>query len=174
MNKNSLPFFAGNIVLIKKKRKFKINHASRNVFLIILFLSVILLIPASFETNFISGVTKAETYEAITQAFVKIEEASKEGINVTEYVSKINSAIQDYNDGLYTEAYDKANEIIAELIDLIASFKTGKLFPYILIPFNVVCIAALVVSLVRNIRNRTTKEYVDEPLNQSDDNIINE
>jgi len=159
----------GRFILIKRRVKQKSILISRKIILLFLVLSVFSLIPTFLKTNTISGATKNEAYEAIIQAFIKIEEASKESINVTTYVSKINSAIQDYNDGFYTEAYDKASEIIDELIELIASYKTGKLFPYILIPINIVCIAAIVVSLVRNIKNRSIKEQDTE----SNDLVVN-
>jgi len=109
--------------------------------------------PVFNKTNFISGATKTEAYDAITTAFTKIEEASREGINITQQITKINAAIQDYNNGLYDDAYFKAQEVITETTELITDLKTGRLFPYILIPFNIILVAAVIVFFGRNIRD---------------------
>jgi hypothetical protein len=157
---------------MKKRTIHKRSLIPRNVVLIVLFFSAIFLIPVFLKTNIVIGATKTEANEAIYQAFIKIEEASKEGINVTQQVIEINSAIQDYNDGLYTEAYDKAQVIIAELAELIDSYRTGRLFPYIMIPFNTLCVAVIVVYLIRNIRNRTKKEPDEKFKDLDNDHIV--
>ncbi len=118
--------------------------------------------PVFNKTNFISGATKTETYDAITTAFTKIEEASREGINITPQITKLNAAIQDYNNGLYDDAYFKAQEVITETTELITDLKAGRLFPYILIPFNIILVAAVIVFFGRNIRDWYKKRRDDE------------
>ncbi|MBK5112755.1 MAG: hypothetical protein KGD59_00765 [Candidatus Heimdallarchaeota archaeon] len=151
--------------MIKKRTHSKRILFTRKVVLVYLFLSIVFFFPVYNKFNLVTGATKTEAYDAITLAFIKIEEASREGINVTQQITKINSAIQDYNDGLYTEAYDKAHEITEEMIGLIASHKSGRLFPYILIPFNIVLVAAIIVFFGRNIRDwyrkRRNEEFKD-------------
>lgn len=153
------------IGLFKKKIFNKKTLFSRKIVIICLFLSVVFFIPVFNKSNFISGATKTEAYDAITTAFTKIEEASREGIIITQQITKINTAIQDYNNGLYDDAYEKAQEVIEETTELITDLKTGRLFPYILIPFNIILVAAIIVFFGRNIRdwykNRRDDEFKD-------------
>lgn len=161
------------IGLFKKKIFNKRILFTRKTIIIYLFLSVVFFMPVFNKSNFVSGATKTEAYVAITTAFTKIEEASREGINVTQQITKINTAIQDYNNGLYDDAYDKAQEVIEETTELITDLKTGKIFPYILIPFNIILVAAIIVFFGRNIRdwyrNRRDDEFKDLEIVYLDD-----
>lgn len=153
------------IGLFKKKIFNKKTLFTRKIVIIYLFLSVVFFMPIFNKSHFISGATKTEAYDAITTAFTKIEEASREGINITQQITKLNIAIQDYNNGLFDDAYDKAQEVIEETTELITDLKTGRLFPYILIPFNIILVAAIVVFFGRNIKdwykNRRDDEFKD-------------
>lgn len=148
--------------MLKKRNFNKKTLFTRKFVIIYLFLSVVFFLPVFNKSNFVSGATKTEAYDAITTAFTKIEEASSEGLNVTQQITKINSAIQDYSNGFYTDAYAKAQEVIDETTELITDLKTGRLFPYILIPFNIILVAAIIVFFGRNIRDWYRKRRDEE------------
>jgi hypothetical protein len=151
--------------MIKRRTPSNRTLFTRKVVLICLFLTIAFFLPINNNSHRVTGATKTEAYDAITTAFIKIEEASRESINVTQQITKINNAIQDYKNGLYSEAYDLAQEVIDETTELISNFKAGRIFPYILIPFNIVLVAAIIVFFGRNIRDwyrkRRDEEYKD-------------
>ncbi len=147
------------------KRKITQKNQSK---LIVSLLIISIVVPIFFYDSNISKVsaaTKTEAFESITTAFELIEQASEQGINVTNQASKLNGAISNYNSGNYNNAYSIAQEIIVDVEELIDNYRTGRLFPYILIPFNLALVASLIVFFGRNVKNwyqkRRDEEYLD-------------
>ncbi|MGC9781079.1 MAG: hypothetical protein HZR80_17680 [Candidatus Heimdallarchaeota archaeon] len=147
------------------KRKF--SQKSRSKLIISLLISSVVVPVFFYELNLskVSAATQTEAFEAITTAFELIEQASEQGINVTNQATKLNSAISDYNSGNYNNAYNVAQEIIVDVEELIDNYRTGRLFPYILIPFNLALVASLIIFFGRNVKNwyqkRRDEEYLD-------------
>jgi hypothetical protein len=137
---------------------------------VVLF-SIIIVILCSYSqialesAIIVKAQTKTEAWEAITTAAEKAELASSYNIDVSMQVQKINEAINDYHAGNYTGAYEKANLARAQIEDLIKSYRWGRVFPYILIPINIVLVAAIVVFFGKNIVKWFKKEQREEFLN---------
>lgn len=134
------------------------------------FMILLVIINAINLTNFntitqVNAATEEEAFDSIINAFQKIEQATLEGIAVQSYVDDLNVALAKYHAGLFDEAYTIAETIIDEVTEIISSARWGKIFPYIIIPVNIVLIAAIVVFFGRNIlgwfRRRRDEEYLD-------------
>ena len=120
------------------------------------------------DFNTISQVTAAteeEAFDSIISAFEKIEQATLEGITVQSYIDDLNIALEKYHNGLFDEAYSIAETVKEEVTEIINSARWGKIFPYVIVPVNIVLIAAIVVFFGRNIlgwfRRRRDEEYLD-------------
>ena len=132
------------------------------VFLLLLFLFFI------SSKSFIhpsSGATQQEAWDEIITAFDKVQQASAEGIDVTSLTNQLNDAIEAYELSNYDSAYDTAHNVLLEAEDLITNNRWGRIFPYVLIPINVVLIAAIVVFFGRHVvrwyRIRRDEEFMD-------------
>ncbi|MFW9922797.1 MAG: hypothetical protein ACFFDW_05850 [Candidatus Thorarchaeota archaeon] len=142
------------------------KNAIHNRFTILLFTSLLIItVISSNNIRPVHAATQTEAFQAITIAYEKIREASLEGAAVNELIDTLNQAIQDYNEGKFNSAYDIANQVIEDAEDLLSSLRWGNVFPYILIPINIILIAAIIVFFGRNIlgwfRNRRDEEYMD-------------
>ncbi|MHA1156747.1 MAG: hypothetical protein ACTSQK_11625 [Candidatus Heimdallarchaeota archaeon] len=134
------------------------------------FIILLVIIQTANLTNLdivtqVTAATEEEAFDSIISAFDKIEQASVEGIAVQSYVDELNVALVKYHDGLYDEAFTIAEAVKEEITEVINSARWGKIFPYVIIPVNVVLIAAIAVFFGRNIlgwfRNRRDEEYLD-------------
>lgn len=112
-----------------------------------------------------SGATQQEAWDEIIAAFDKVQQASNEGIDVTSLTSQLNDAIEAFELNDFVSAYDTAHEVLLEAEDLIATNRWSKIFPYVLIPVNVVLIAAIIVFFGRHVfrwyRIRRDEEFMD-------------
>jgi len=112
-----------------------------------------------------SGATQQEAWDEIIAAFDKVQQASTEGIDVISLTNQLNDAIEAYELNNYDSAYDTAHNVLLEAEDLITNNRWSRIFPYVLIPINVVLIAAVVVffgrHVVRWFRIRRDEEFMD-------------
>ncbi|MHA1307700.1 MAG: hypothetical protein ACTSSB_03100 [Candidatus Heimdallarchaeota archaeon] len=109
--------------------------------------------------------TKSEAFSSITEAYEKIELATSRGIDVKAQINLLNEALNEYNNGHYTDAFNKAEEVISQTDALLETITGGQLFPYILIPVNAVLIVAVIIFFGRNIvdwfKGRRDEEFLD-------------
>ena len=140
---------------------------SKRSFRLLVFLLLLSLFFISSKTLLhpSSGATQQEAWNEIITAFDKVQQASNEGIDVTGLTSQLNDAIEDYELGNYDTAYDAAYNVLLEAEDLIANNLWSKIFPYVLIPINVVLIASIIVFFGRHVvrwyRIRRDEEFMD-------------
>ena len=66
--------------MIGKRTLNKRTLFIRKIVLVCLFLTVAFFLPIKYNSHLVTSTTKTEAYNAITEAFVKIEEASREGL----------------------------------------------------------------------------------------------
>ncbi|MCK5047331.1 MAG: hypothetical protein KAS22_12170, partial [Candidatus Heimdallarchaeota archaeon] len=129
-------------------------------FLLLLFLFFISSNPLILPS---SGATQQEAWDEIISAFDKVQQASTEGIDVSSLTDQLNDAIEAYELSNYDTAYDTAHSVLLEAEDLITNNRWSRIFPYVLIPINVVLIAAVVVFFgryaVRWYRIRRDEEF---------------
>lgn len=113
----------------------------------------------------VSAATKEEAFNSIISAFEKIEQASIDGIDVQSYIDDLNDALEKYHAGLYDEAYTIAETVTEEVTDIISKVQWDKVSAYVIVPINIVLVAAIVVFFGRNIlgwfRRRRDEEYLD-------------
>jgi len=132
------------------------------IFLLLLFLFFISSNPLIHPS---SGATQQEAWDEIIAAFDKVQQASTEGIDVSSLTNQLNDAIEAYELSNYVSAYDTAHNVLLEAEDLIANNRWSVIFPYVLIPVNIVLIAAVVVFFgryaVRWYRIRRDEEFMD-------------
>lgn len=111
------------------------------------------------------SVSQSDAYFAITEAFEKVQEASREAIDVSDYVTRLNLALEAFNEGDYDSAYNIAVTVLEEVTQNLNNIRWGKIFPYIIIPVNVVLIAAIIVFFGRNVmgwfRNLNDELFMD-------------
>lgn len=109
--------------------------------------------------------TQTEAFESITTAFEKIEQASREGIDVQTFIDDLNTALSKYHEGDFDGAYDLAESILVDVTETLNNARWGKVFPYVIIPINIVLIAGIIVFFGRNIlgwfRRKRDEEYLD-------------
>jgi len=133
--------------------------------LVVLLLLSLFLISNNPMIRTGSGATQQEAWDEIIAAFDKVQQASNEGIDVTSLTNQLNDAIEDYELSNFNSAYDAAHNVLLEAEDLIATNRWSRIFPYVLIPINVVLIAAVVVffgrHVVRWFRIRRDEEFMD-------------
>lgn len=133
--------------------------------LVVLLATFIIYNNSNLIPTAVSADDQSDAYDAITEAFEKIELATSRGIDVNTQINLLNDALDDYNDGLYTEAYNKAQTVIDQTDELLATVTGGQLFPYILIPVNAVLIVIVIVFFGRNIvdwfKGRRDEEFLD-------------
>ncbi|MBN1328053.1 MAG: hypothetical protein JXA54_01155 [Candidatus Heimdallarchaeota archaeon] len=97
-----------------------------------------------FTTN---AASEEDAYSTITTAYETIEQASQEGLDVTSYIARLNDALNDYFLEEYTSAYNKALLIIEDVNNNLQIYKRNRAFTYIIIPFNLLIVAALIAIL---------------------------
>ncbi|MHA1186212.1 MAG: hypothetical protein ACTSXA_13835 [Candidatus Heimdallarchaeota archaeon] len=122
---------------------------------------------------------KSDAFDAIVEAYGKIEQATSKGLDVKTQINLLNDALDDYNNGQYTDALNKAQEVIDQTDELLETITVGQLFPYILIPVNAVLIIAIFVFFRRNIVNwfkgRRDDEFLDmEIIYEEPEVVVNE
>ena len=131
-------------------------------FLLLLFLFFISSNPLILPS---SGATQQEAWDEIISAFDKVQQASTEGIDVSSLTDQLNDAIEAYELSNYDTAYDTAHSVLLEAEDLITNNRWSRIFPYVLIPINVVLIAAIGVFFGRHVvrwyRIRRDEEFMD-------------
>jgi len=144
--------------IIFKKKKNQIFP------IIIIGLIIIFLLPSTFLKP-VKCVTEEEAFSALTEAFEKIKEASNEGIDVNDFVQRLNYALRDYELGFFDDSYNESIAILEEVSEILANIRWGKIFPYIIIPINIVLIAAIIVFFGRNIwgwfKKKADQEFLD-------------
>ncbi|MEA2070517.1 MAG: hypothetical protein U9O98_04425 [Asgard group archaeon] len=119
----------------------------------------------NFLIHNVSGVNAEEAFEEIGRAYEKIQRASLEGLNVESLIADLNIAITLYENEEYDEAFAKAAIVYEEASDLVSEAQLKKVFPYIIIPVNIVLIAAIFLFFGRNVwnwyKNRRDKEFLE-------------
>ncbi|NHJ06127.1 MAG: hypothetical protein EAX90_14970 [Candidatus Heimdallarchaeota archaeon] len=144
--------------IIFKKKKNQIFP------ILIIGLILIFLLPST-SLKPVKCVTKEEAFTALTEAFEKIKEASIEGVDVSDFVLRINYALKDYNLGFFDDSYNESIAILEEVSEILANIRWGKIFPYIIIPINIVLVAAIIVFFGRNIwgwfKKKADQEFLD-------------
>jgi len=140
-------------------------------------MTIIAILVVTFIVNFnsnlipitVSADDKTDAFDAITLAYEKIELASSRGLNVATQISLLNDALNDYNQGRYIDAFNKAHEVIDQTDELLDNLTNGRLFPYILIPVNAILIVVVIVFFGRNIldwfKGRRDEEFLDMEIN---------
>ncbi len=146
----------GNIVLV---RKFLFS-----LMILLVLINTVNLVNFKTVTH-VTAATKDETFDLIVSAFEKIEQATLEGIDVQSYIDNLNIALEKYRVGLYNQAYTIAETIRDEVTEIINNARWGKIFPYVIIPINIIVIAAIIVFFGRNIlgwfKRKRDEEYLD-------------
>ena len=146
------------------KKLISTNSLKRNkVILLSFFFLALVLLNSSMNPYYnVTSYTEQEAYDAIIEAFVIIEQASKEGIDVNDFVDRLNSALNHYENNDYDEAYSEASQIAEELQEILTRARWNLIAPYVLLPINLVLIAAIVVFFGRNIRGWFRKKRDEE------------
>lgn len=148
-----------------KSHKQKLLSRSSICLLAFLILFFLCFISSNTLIHPGSGATQQEAWDEIIATFDKIQQASNEGIDVTSLTSQLNDAIEAYEQGNYDTAFDTAHDVLLEAEDLIANNRWSKIFPYVLIPINVVLIAAIIVFFGRHVvhwyRIRRDEDFMD-------------
>ena len=133
--------------------------------LAILITSFIICSNSNLMPTTVSAADQTEAFDAITEAFEKIELATSRGIDVKTQINLLNDALNDYNNGQYTDAYNKAKNVTTQTEELLATITGGQLFPYILIPVNAILIVIVIVFFGRNVvdwfKGRRDEEFLD-------------
>ncbi len=148
-------------------KSFQCQLLSKGFIRLIVFLFILSsLFIASYSTiYFVSAATQQEAWDEIIAAFDKVQQASTEGIDVTSLSNQLSDAVKAYDLGSYNTAYDIAHNVLLEAEDLIANNRWSKIFPYVLIPINIVLIAAVIVFfgryVVRWYRIHRDEEFMD-------------
>lgn len=144
--------------IIFKKKKNQIFP------IIIIGLILIFLLPST-SLKPVKCVTEEEAFSALTEAFEKVKEASTEGVDVSDFVQRLNYALRDYELGFFDDSYTTSITILEEVTEILANIRWGKIFPYIIIPINLVLIAAIIVFFGRNVwgwfKKKADQEFLD-------------
>ena len=141
---------------------------SKRIALSVLLITTLLVtfqIKAPRNNMLVQGATQEEAFESITKAFEKVEQASRESIDVSDYIASLNQALNMYHTGNYDGAYALAESVLEEVTENINNVRWGKVFPYVIIPINLVLIAGIIVFFGKNIlgwfRRKKDEEYLD-------------
>ena len=158
----------------------KLQSKNRKLKLIAILIMGLLIIAihSSLHIRTVKGVSETEAFFAISEAFEKVQEASRESVDVTDYIVRLNTALQHYNEGDYDTAYNLAVTVLEEVTENLSNIRWGKIFPYIIIPVNVVLVAAIVVFFGRNIlgwfRKINNEIYLDLEIVYKEENNLEE
>ena len=148
-------------------RNLLTSKSKRIAFSVILMTILLLTFQFKISRNelLVQGATQEEAFESIIKAYEKVEQASRESIDVSDYITSLNQALEKYHVGDYDGAYTLAELVLEEVTETLSNVRWGKVFPYVIIPINLVLIAGIIVFFGRNIlgwfRRKRDEEYLD-------------
>lgn len=143
-----------------------IKKVKKNYSKILLLLLVIIISPIVLnQINSAQGATQQEAYDQIILAYEKVQQISREGVDVEDLTADLNIALNLYHQENYDDAFAIASEVLDAAEELLANLRWGEIFPYVLIPINIVIVAAVIVFFGRNLlgwfRKKRDEEFME-------------